>query len=427
MGDRKWVLAAIMGLAVALRVATAIYLGDTVEGAQQLRAFDQHSYNALAQSLLAGRGFSFPTDWYPGFTPANTPTAHWSFLYPVYLAAVYAVSGVHPLAARLIQAVIVGILETWLVYRLGRALFSETVGLAAAGLSAVYLYFIFYDATLMTEPFFICAVLAMLLLGLRLSGLARDLAPAEEGSAGFLAANRAWALLGLTAGLAALLRQTVLFWLPVELAWIAVGRRGGWRRWVVGSLVTLVVAGLFVLPWTARNYAIYHAFLPLNSNAGYALYSANHPDHGTHFDQDYAAPLPEDLMGKGLNEAQWNTELTRRGFEFIVQDPQRYFLLTLSKAAVQFNFWFSKESSLSANLLRVLSFGLYLPFFIAGLILSWRERRRASLIYLFVITISMLHILTWAGIRYRLPVDAALMPFAALALQTAFMKLRRLF
>jgi len=132
---------------------------------------------------------------------------------------------------------------------------------------------------------------------------------------------------------------------------------GGWRRWVVGSLVTLVVAGLFVLPWTARNYAIYHAFLPLNSNAGYALYSANHPDHGTHFDQDYAAPLPEDLNGKGIERAQWNTELTRRGFEFIVQDPQRYFLLTLRQGSSAIQLLVLEGVELSANLLRVLSFG----------------------------------------------------------------------
>ncbi len=75
----------------------------------------------------------------------------------------------------------------------------------------------------------------------------------------------------------------------------------------------------------------YHAFLPLNSNAGFALYSANHPYHGTHFDQDYVAPLPSDLMSLGLNGAQWNTALIVRGVEFILQDPGRYLLLSLNR------------------------------------------------------------------------------------------------
>ena len=417
----KW-LPAIIGAALLLRLGVAVYLGDTIEGEQQVRAFDQHSYQALAQALLGGRGYSFDTAWYPGFTPAHTPTAHWSFLYPLYLAGVYLLSGVHPLAARLVQALLAGGLATWLVYRLGKALFNPTVGVAAAGLSAFYLYFIFYDATLMTEPFFICAVLGLLLLGLQMSGLAQDAArPRDQAPALW-----EWALLGGLAGAAALLRQTILFWLPVQLAWMV------WRLWrekvkgaLPGALASLGVALLVILPWTVRNARVYHAFLPLNSNAGYALYSANHPDHGVRFDQDYAAPLPEDLLAKNLNEAQWNAELTRRGLEFMFQDAGRYARLTLNKATVFFNFGFSLESSLASNLMRVGSYGLYLPFFVLGLVLSWQERRRAAIIYLFALLFAGLHLLSWASARYRLPIDAALMPFAALALITLVNRLRR--
>jgi len=67
--------------------------------------------------------------------------------------------------------------------------------------------------------------------------------------------------------------------------------------------------------------------------------------------------------------------------------------------------------------MRVFSFGLYLPFFAAGLVLSAKEWRRCSLVYLFVVVFSLMHVLVWASIRYRLPVDAALMPFAALAVE----------
>ena len=430
------ILAAIMLVAVLLRVGTALYLGDTLFTAQQERVYDQVSYDALARSLLAGKGFTFEQDWYPGFTPAGTPTAHWSFLYPLYLTLVYLIAGVHPLAARLLQAVLMGVLKTWLIYRLGRSLFSEKVGLVAAGLSAVYLYFIFYDATLMTEPFFMCAALALLLLGLYLTGVAKD-GTRQPPAWGW------WALLGVIAGIAALLRQTILFWLPLQLAWMVwVNRRSfgvhqdgkdeqevnwrnpvtpdsdhrGWKRPVLGSFVSLIVAGLIILPWTIRNYVVYGGFLPLNSNAGFALYSANHPDHGVDFMPIYAAPLPEDLIGKLHNEADWNNALTRRGLEFAFQDPQRYLRLTLSKAAVQFKFWFEADASWDSNLLRFLSFGLYLPFFVAGLAFSLRDWRRSTLIYLFVAAFNLLHILTWSAIRYRLPVDAVLMPYAGLAL-----------
>ena len=79
---------------------------------------------------IAGHGFSYEQGWYP-FTPANTPTAHWSFLYSLYVAGVYGLFGVHPLAVRLAQAVLGGLLLPWLVYRLGRRLYSP--GSRAAG------------------------------------------------------------------------------------------------------------------------------------------------------------------------------------------------------------------------------------------------------------------------------------------------------
>jgi hypothetical protein len=39
-----------------------------------------------------------------------------------------------------------------------------------------------------------------------------------------------------------------------------------------------------------------------------------------------------------------------------------------------------------------------------------------ALLMLFMVVYSGIHILTWTLIRYRLPVDAVLIPFAALAL-----------
>lgn len=65
--------------------------------------------------------------------------------------------------------------------------------------------------------------------------------------------------------------------------------------------------------------------------------------------------------------------------------------------------------------MRVLSFDLYLPFFVLCLVLSLRDWRRYSLLYLFALIYSAMHILTWTSIRYRLPVDAVMIPLAALA------------
>jgi hypothetical protein len=418
--ENKYILGllVILILAVMLRLGASLYLGNSLVGVQQERIQDQNSYDALAQSLLAGRGYSFDLDyWYPGFTRAGEQTAHWSFLYPAFLAGVYAVFGHYPLAARLVQVLISALLSTWLFYRLGQRLGGKTVGMITAALGAVYIYFVYHDAALMTESFFTLGILAIFVLSLKLVGIGS--AREETGQSSHL---WIWLLLGLIMGFTALLRQTLLLWLPFWLVWVYwVGRRQ--VRWF-GPLVSLGVLVACILPFTIRNYLLYDEFLLLNSNAGYALYSANHPYHGTQFDQDYGADLPEDLVDLGLNEAQWNSALTQRGLEFILADPQRYLLLSLDRVPIFFNAWFSPESSLVSNLMRVLSFGLYLPFFLYGLVLSLRQARRFSLLYLFVLVFSAMHILIWASVRYRLPIDAVMMPFAAMALVDITRRLR---
>jgi len=239
----------------------------------------------------------------------------------------------------------------------------------------------------------------------------------------------------------------------------------------------LVFAGLillaFILPWTYRNYRVYGEFLLLNSNSGYAMYSAQHPMHGMNFIEHGAAPLPEELRGRGLNEAEWDRELMRRGIGFVLAEPGRYILLSLSRVPDYFEFW-PTETTLLHNAGRLISFTLYLPFMLYGLYLagkaaSQRDSRTAQqrisvsmeqqrsesnphvsrithhatrnthheirntqhairntlqsplgLLYLFMFFYSVLHILTWAMPRYRLPVDAAAMPFAALGFQRVF-------
>ena len=151
--DRFW-LTIIILVAVLLRVAAAFYLGDHVVDLPGTQ--DQVSYNMLSERVINGHGFTVAEAWWPA-TKAGEPTAHWSYLYTLYLAAVYSLFGHHPLIARLIQAVLAGILMPWLAFRLGRRYFGSRIGLIAAGLTAVYIYFVYYSATLMTETFYIIA------------------------------------------------------------------------------------------------------------------------------------------------------------------------------------------------------------------------------------------------------------------------------
>jgi 4-amino-4-deoxy-L-arabinose transferase-like glycosyltransferase len=382
----------VITVGMLARCVVAFVLGD--RAAPVSGAADQYSYDVLAQRVVAGHGFSFPSAWYP-FTKANEPTAHWSYVYTLYLAAVYALGGHHPLAARLLQVLLSG-LSCWLTYRLGQRLFDHEVGLAAAALSAVYAYFIFFSAALMTQTFYIMALLAALLCAV-------DLVRQQT--------RRGWVLLGLSLGVGVVLRQTLLLFTPILIGWIAWTTR---ERVCRRDLLTAVgVMVLLILPWTVYNYHMFGDFLLLNSNGGFWLYSSNHPNQGTDFDPSYVAPLPPDLQG--LREPALDRALYREALGFIVADPVRFVRLTIRR--IPHYFWLlpSSQSSVISNAGRLCSFTLYLPLMLAGLFLA-RQRWRACLpLYLYIAFDTTLHLTSWAAPRYRLPSDALMMIFAALA------------
>jgi 4-amino-4-deoxy-L-arabinose transferase-like glycosyltransferase len=471
------ILYVILIVSVLLRIVAALYLGDSVDILPG--TYDQVSYHNLALRVLNGHGFSFGELWWP-ITDANAPTAHWSYLYTFYLMMVYALFGPHPLAARLIQALIVGLLQPLLVYLIARRVFGQLVGLVTSVLTAVYIYFIYYTATLMTEPFYITAILASLYFSIRTVDHFTKPSPSYS-----LRTSFALALgLGLTLGIAVLLRQLFLLIIPFLFLWIwwASLRRTA-RSPIPALLLSSILIVALVLPFTIYNYARFQRFVLLNTNAGYAFFWANHPIYGTHFQPilppemgTYQSLIPPDLHH--LDEAALDQALLKRGVQFVLDDPVRYLRLSLSRIPAYFMFWPSPDSSLTSNISRVSSFGLFLPFMIYGLLLALfnghhnRDRHgrlsvasasspliagpqfanplstdpsdrrepvlsaaqdlpteaspptfhpsNASnpifLLILFASLYTLIHLLSWALIRYRLPVDAVLLIFAALAL-----------
>ena len=420
MKTDKGKLFIIIIIAVLLRVGVAFYLGDYV--VDMPGTFDQISYDMLARRVVGGYGFTVAQNWWP-LTPAGAPTAHWSYLYTLYLTGVYTLFGYHPLIARLIQAVLGGILMPWLIYRLGKEHFSNKVGLIAAGLSAVYLYFVYYAAALMTETFYIIGILWILDVATRLGADPPKDTPLS--SAYYLKASLD---LGLAMAVTVLFRQVILLFFPVLFLWLF------WRSFrrkktsafkIIGVLsgATLILIAA-ILPCTYRNYQVFNRFVLLNTNAGYAFFWGNHPIHGYNFisilpsdGPSYQDLIPPEL--RSLDEAALDQALLKRGLAFIQADPLRYLILSGSRIKDYFQFWPSSKSSLVSNISRVLSFALLLPFMIYGLIVEFPGviKSKTLILYLFIIVYTGVHLLTWALIRYRLPVDAVLLIFAGAALQ----------
>ncbi len=414
MNDRDWkILLPIIIVSVVLRALAALYLGNEVEILPGTH--DQISYHTLSLRLISGNGLTFEEDWWPA-TKAGSPTAHWSYLYLGYLSAIYKLFGANPLAARLIQGILVGILQPFLAYLIGRRVFNHIVGLASAAVTAIYGYFIYYAASLMTEAFYIVAIMVSLYLAILLT----DRMLTSERKYKFGQMLKWGTLIGVILVIVVLLRQLFLLFIPFLFIWI-------WWRAGKKATSTLLVSGvvlfILIIPFTIFNYTRFNRFVLLNTNAGFAFFWGNHPIYGTHFESilpsemgSYQELIPEEL--KNLNEAELDQELLKRGVQFVIDDPVRYVLLSISRIPPYFNFWPSRESSLVSNIVRVGSFGIMLPFMLYGLVLAYLRRKKPlskqplGLLFLYIVIYAAIHLLTWTLIRYRLPIDAILVIFA---------------
>jgi len=336
----------------------------------------------------------------------------------------YKVIGPYPLVARLIQAVLVGIIQPYLAFLLGNIVMNRTVGLICAGLTAGYAYFIYYESTLMTEPFYISAVLASLYLTIHISNTRKGSDEREQKNQ--VGGYWDYAGLGIMLGVAVLLRQVFLLVVPILFLFILWIRR---RESVWGIVLATFIIVLMILPFSIYNNGRFDRFVLLNTNAGFAFFWANHPIYGARFQPilspelgSYQDLIPYEL--RHLDEAALDQALLKKGIQFVLEDPLRYALLSVSRIPAYFKFWPSRDSSMVSNISRVGSFGLLLPLMVYGMFLSWRNFVKGKLVarpdvlilFVFIGIYTVIHLLSWALIRYRLPVDAIFLLFASYAI-----------
>src|SRR5436190_4849060 len=119
---RRPLLLAILALAFVLRLAHLWAVRDQPFFARL--AMDSQEYDRWAQGIAAG-------DWLGSQVFFQAP------LYPYLLAAVYSVFGRSLDAVYLFQ-IAAAVTGVWALFRAGRAMGDERIGLVAAALAAVY-------------------------------------------------------------------------------------------------------------------------------------------------------------------------------------------------------------------------------------------------------------------------------------------------
>lgn len=230
-------------MALAARLAVVVWAAQAIPPSA-----DGTYYEKLAERLAAGQGYTWL--WPDG---AVTYAAHYPVGYPALVALGYALFGVKPVVAMLLNAVIgtAGAVAAWaLVARCSPARNALAAGIAVA----LHPVLVPYTAAFMTE-------------GVTAAGLVIAAALASEARA-----RRSWAWLagmGLVLGLVTLVRPQSLVFAPI-LGALAFERARLPKRALAVALATALALGVCA-PWTYRNCTRMEKCALVSVNGGWNL------------------------------------------------------------------------------------------------------------------------------------------------------------
>ena len=342
----------------------------------------------IAKSLLDGRGFSSP------FALPTGPTAFVTPIYPVMLAIVESFLGV---ASKTSAWAILAVQSTFsaltcaAVYCVAREFFDQRTGRLAAWAWALFPYAVLLPTNIIWES---CLSALMMATGLLI--LLRTL---KSQSA------LQWAALGAYFSFACLVNAAFLSLLPVLLLYIFFRMPEHRRRavWCAAIFVTCL------LPWTVRNYFVFHQFVPLRDNFSLELWIGNRDGATTEFTPEIhpAFSRSEIEEYQRLGELAYMAQKRDIALKFIREKPSVFVRNTLERIATYWTF----------NL-----HGLWLLVPVlsaAGLAGMWRLFRASHpltwMIFIPLLVYPLPYYVTHPDLRYLHPVQPLLVILAAYA------------
>jgi 4-amino-4-deoxy-L-arabinose transferase-like glycosyltransferase len=246
-------LAGIALVALGIRIAFIVVVAPKVPALG-----DASAYHLIAERLARGGGYIRPFD--DLLLHVHRPTAEYPPLFPALLS-LPARLGAHSVEQQRIFVAFVGAGTVVLVGLLGRRVASNSVGLGAGALAAVYPMLFLGEATLMAESLYVALVTLVLICAYRAYD---DPKPAR-----FVALGAAIGVATLTRAEGALLGVVVAVPLGVMLRGLASRDR------IARIATALGVAVVVVAPWTIRNAVRFHAFVPVSNNVATLVDGAN--------------------------------------------------------------------------------------------------------------------------------------------------------
>jgi Dolichyl-phosphate-mannose-protein mannosyltransferase len=415
-------LPVIVLVALALRTGFAWnYQAHSPRPALSVIPFLFESGN-IAHSLATGHGFSSP------FRVDTGPTAWMTPLYPLLLSGIMRVFGGYTFASWVAAAglnICCSALACLPVFAVARRMGGLRSDSRTLGASAAWLWAVFPNAILLSfESLWDTSLSA--LLGATVLWATLRVAEARR--------TLWWAVYGLLWGVVLMTNAALLSLLPFLLGWLVYrshksrSREPAPQRFTK-PVVAAAIAALCCVPWTIRNYTIFHSFIPLRSVLGLQLWVGNNP-HAKVIWLGEQHPINDTKERKqyvAMGEVAYMREKYREAVSYLVQHPRREAGLIAGRFV---SIWAGGTPSPIADFVRnrslwfryVLLFNLAAALgSAAGIILLVRAGNPYAFpLAVYPLVFPWAYYFTLALPRYRHPIDPALMVLTAVTLRWSF-------
>jgi 4-amino-4-deoxy-L-arabinose transferase-like glycosyltransferase len=216
-------------------------------------AVDARAYDSIAQNIINGNGFREEAE---GDVLFDRSIQRAGPAYEYFLAGIYTIFGHQYEAVWIIQAILHA-LSAWLIWLIGKKIFfkdGETIGLIAATIFGLHPDLIEISAMLLTETFYLFLTILILYCFVEV----------------YFSKKWLWTVaLVISLAIGILARPPILLFVPIIVFWYIT------KKQLKQFMLFGVLLVLCLIPWTVRNYTIYHQFIPTTLIGEYNLWVGN--------------------------------------------------------------------------------------------------------------------------------------------------------
>lgn len=352
-------------VALAIRLAVVPFVFGEWMTPYNVAHYEQGN---VAQSLLAGHGFGSPF-------LSNQPSAILPPVYPLIVAALFKVFGIHTPAAMIATLslnCVFSALACVPVFLIARRSFGLRIAAWAGWSWALSPYGIYFSAEWAWSTHLLLLCLCWLFYLSQVMGRSSKM---------FL-----WAGFGALAGFAGLTEPSVLVVVPFLMALALKQLYCAGKPWVRPGVAASLALAATISPWMIRNAIVFHAMIPMRDSMGLEMYLGNngssfhwrsgehHPNHD-----------PKELAEYDAGELPYMQHKAEQASEFILAHPRWYAWMSARRAIYLWTgYWSLNREYLAeepldpANIPVATSSSILC---LMGVFLLWKQRRFEAIRY----------------------------------------------